>query len=326
MNRREMVGLTLSSLASAVMPISARAESQYPDRPIRLIVPFAAGGVVDVVGRLWADKVKPHLGTVVVENRGGASGTIGAAEVARSQPDGYTLLLGNTSTQALNPVIMAHAPYNPAKDFTSIAILANSAIAIGVNPSVPAKNLTELVAYLKANSGKVSYGSAGTGTYTNLAGEMFKQVAGTADLTHIPYKGGGPVISDVISGHIPMMMINITRQILALHKSGKIRIVAVFTPKRLAVLPDVQAAAETYPSLVAMLFTGVFAPAATPKPIIDKIAQESRAAIASEEFKQKLASAGFEPVLDTPEEAQRFVAAEHARIVKLVPSLGFKLK
>jgi len=327
LNRRGLLILASSALTTkALTPVSALTQSKYPDRPIRLIVPFAAGGVVDVVARLWVDKMTPLLGTIVIENRGGASGTIGAVEVARSQPDGYTILLGNTSTQVLNPAIMQNSSYDAVKDFAAIGIVANSAISIGVHPSLPVKNLNELIAYIKAHPGKISYGSAGAGTFTNLAGEMFKQLAEIPDLIHIPYKGGGPVITDVVSGHIPMMMINITNNVLELHNTGKIRIIAVFNPKRLGVLPDVQAAAETLPTLIAALFIGVFVPAATPKTIIQQIAQASRTAIAGEDFKQKLVAAGFEPVLDTPEEAQRYLEAEHTRIVPLVKSLGFKLQ
>ncbi|HEY6993655.1 MAG TPA: tripartite tricarboxylate transporter substrate-binding protein [Xanthobacteraceae bacterium] len=327
MHRRGMVLGALAALAAtALSPAGARAQSDYPNRTIKLIVPFAAGGVVDVIGRLWADKMKPLLGTVMVENQGGASGSIGAAEVARAAPDGYTLLLGNTSTQVLNPAIMARPPYDPAKDFVAVTIVANSAIALGVHPSVPANNLTELIAYIKANPGKTTYGTAGAGTFTHLAGEMFKQMAGTPDLIHVPYRGGGPVIADVVSGHVPMMAINITNQVIALHKTGKIRLVAVFTPKRLTVLPEVPAAAETLPGLIAALFIGVFAPAATPQAVIDRIAQAHRTAITGEDFKSKLMESGFEPIVDTPDEALRFIAAERARIIPLAQSLGFKLK
>jgi tripartite-type tricarboxylate transporter receptor subunit TctC len=325
--RRGIVLCALSALAAtALLPAGASAQSDYPNRTIKLIVPFAAGGVVDVIGRLWADKVKPLLGTVVVENQGGASGSIGATEVARAAPDGYTLLLGNTSTQVLNPAIMARPPYDPAKDFVAVGIVANSAIAIGVHPSLPAKNLTELIAYIKINPGKTSYGTAGAGTFTHLAGEMFKQMAGTPDVTHIPYRGGGPVTADVVSGHIPMMAINITSQVIELHKTGKIRLVAVFTPKRLAILPEVPAAAETLPGLVAALFIGVFAPAATPNAVIDRIAQAHRTAVTSDDFTSKLAKSGFEPIVDTPDEALRFITAERVRIIPLARSLGFKLE
>ncbi len=190
MNRRDLLVLSSSTLAATTLAsIGASAQTKFPDHPIRLIVPFAPGGVVDVIGRLWADKMQTLLGTVVVENRGGASGTIGTAVVARAPPDGYTLLLGNTGVQVLIPAIMRSVPYDPEKDFATIGIIANSAISICVNPSVPAKNLPELVAYIKARPGKVFYGTAGTGTYANLAAEMFKQRTETPDVTGVPYKG-----------------------------------------------------------------------------------------------------------------------------------------
>jgi tripartite-type tricarboxylate transporter receptor subunit TctC len=325
MNRRHFFAISAASLAALVaVPFFSSAQGQYPDRSIRLIVPFAPGGVVDVVARLWGEQVKGPLGTVVVENHAGGGGVIGASEVSRAQPDGYTILLGNTSTQVLNPAIMANPPYDPAKAFQTVSILANSAVSIAVNPNVPAKTLAELTAHIKANPGKLSYGSPGAGTFTHLAGEMYKQLAGTPDLTHIPYRGAGPGISDLVSGHIPAMFLNITNQVIELHKSGKIRIVAVLTPKRLDVLPDVPTGTETLPNLVAMLFTGLFVPAGTPAAVIDRIAQANRAAMNNAEYKAKLVGAGMDPVSDTPAEAQRFVDAERDRLVPLVKSTGFK--
>jgi tripartite-type tricarboxylate transporter receptor subunit TctC len=322
MNRRDLLILA----SSALLPAAAAAQTKYPDRPIRLIVPFAPGGVGDIVGRMWADKMTALLGTVVIENRSGASGMIGASEVARAEPDGYTILLGNTSTQVLNPLIVPNPPYDAVKDFAAIGIVANSPFTIAVNPSVPARTYGELVAYIKANPGKMSYGSAGTGTITHLAGELFKQVAGTPDVTHIPYKGGGPSVSDLISGHIPIVAVSITSSVLELHRTGKIRIVMVMSPQRVAVLPEVQSAADTDPRLVASIYMGLFAPAATPRPIIERIAQATRAAGESEDYKHKLLAAGFDPVLDTPAEAQRFLETERRRIGPLVKSLNFKLQ
>ncbi len=326
MNRREVILCTVSALATAGLASAASAQTDYPNRPIKLIVPFAAGGIVDVTARLWAEKVRSLLGTVVIENQGGASGSIGASEVARAVPDGYTLLLGNTSTQILNPSLMPRPPYDPAKDFITISIIGKSPVAIAINPSLPVKTLAELVAYIKSNPGKLTYGSPGAGTFTNLAGEMFKQQAGVSDVTHIPYRGGGQSIADVISGHIPMIVVTITDYVVELHKTGKLRLIAIMAPERMKILPDVPAAMETYPNLIAALFVGVFAPAATPKAIVDRIAQANRAAISSDDFKSKLISGGFEPVLDTPDEAQRYLQAESGRIVPLVKSLGFKLQ
>ena len=190
MDRRKLMRVGLAGLSASVLsPIAAFAQSRYPDRPIRVIVPFSAGGATDVVGRLWADRVRPALGTVVIENKASGGGALGASEVARAQPDGYTLLFGNTSTQVLLPVLMSPPLYDPLKDFAAVYILCLSPTVIVVHPSVPARTLAELIAYAKANPGRLSYGSAGTGTLTNLAGELFKQLIGAPDIVHIPYKG-----------------------------------------------------------------------------------------------------------------------------------------
>src|SRR5262245_7916483 len=186
MNRRELLALGSAALAGALTPRLASAQGNYPERPIKLVVAFSAGGVNDVVGRQWVERVKTLLGTVYVENQGGGSGTIATGEVARAQPDGHTILLGSTSTMVLNPMTMAKVPYDAAKDFVPIGILAVSTTSIVVHASVPVKNLKELIAYAKANPGKLSYGSAGIGTMSNLSGVLFKQLTGLNDVLHIP--------------------------------------------------------------------------------------------------------------------------------------------
>ena len=319
MNRRQLLAL---GLAAALPSLPALAQD-FPSRPIRLVVPFSPGGVVDVIARLWVEEMK-DLGTFVIENQGGAGGITGASAVARAQPDGYTMLLGNTSTQVVNPMVMASPPYDPAKAFAAVAIVANSAVSIGVHPDVPAKTVPELVAYIKANPAKASYGSPGAGTLTHLAGEIFKQLAGTPELAHVAYRGAGPGITDLVAGHIPMMMLNVTSQVLELHRTAKIRLVAVCTPRRLGVLPEVPAAAETMPQLVAQLFTGLFVPASTPRAVIDKVASVNAKAMTSEAFRKKLVEAGFEPVADTPAQAQQFIDEEIARLGPLIRSTGFK--
>lgn len=320
MNRREILTLGLAAAALPALPAFAQS---YPDRPIRLVVPFSPGGVVDVIARLWVEEMR-SLGTFVIENQGGAGGVTGAGAVARAQPDGYTMLLGNTSTQVVNPMVMANPPYDPAKAFATVAIIANSAVSIAVNPAIPVKNIAELVAYIKANPAKSSYGSPGVGTLTHLAGEIFKRLTDTPEFAHVAYRGAGPGITDLVAGHIPAMMLNVTNQVLELHHTGKIRLIAVCTPKRLGVLPDVPAAAETMPQLIAQLFTGLFVPAATPRAVIDKVAEVNRKAMASEAFTKKLVEAGFEPVVDTPAEAQRFIDEEIARLGPLIKATGFK--
>jgi len=315
----------VAAAAAALSPLGAIAQAPYPDKPIRLVVPFAPGGVVDTVGRLWAQRVGPGLGTVIVDNRGGAGGTIGTAEVARAQPDGYTLLLGNTSTQVLNPATMARPPYDPVKDFITIDIIAISATSIIVHPSLPVRDVSSLIAYAKANAGKLSYGSAGAGTVTHLAGEMFKQRGGGLDIVHVPYKGAGPGIADLVSGYVPIMTPNITGQLLSLHEAGKVRILAVNAAQRLKAAPNIPTAVETLPDMIALVFSGVFAPAGTPRPIVDRISQLTRTALADPAFQNTLVQSGFEPVLDSsPEKAQSFIEQEHKRLVPVIKAAGFK--
>ena len=233
MKRRDVLAAALGSLAApALGPLSAFAQSKYPERPIRLIIPFPPGGVNDAVGRPWADKMKSLLGTVVVENIGGAGGAVGAAAVARAQPDGYTLLLGSGGTQVIIPIASRHPQYDPAKAFEPISILGVTAVCIAVHPSVPAQNLAALIAHAKANPGKLSYGSAGAGTMTHLTGELFKVLTGMAGIVHVPYRGAGPAITDAISGHIPMITPNVTGQVIELHRTGKLRMLAVTTRAR----------------------------------------------------------------------------------------------
>jgi len=325
MNRRTLLTFAVTWVAlSALTPFAAYAQSQYPTRPIRVVVPFPPGGVVDTIARLWAQKAGPLLGAIVVDNRGGAGGVIGSGEVARAQPDGYTLLIGNTSTQIINPAVMRRPPYDPAKDFVTIDMIAISATSIMVHPSLPVQNLKQLIAYAKANPGKLSYGSAGAGTLTHLAGEMFKQRAGGLKIVHVPYRGVGLAVTDLVSGYIPMMTPNVTGQLLALYKSGKIRILSVNAPTRLKAAPEIPATVEFLPNMVARLFSGVFAPAGTPKPIVDRVSEVTRKALADAAFQQKLVLSAFDPVLDSsPEKAQRFLDEEREQLMPLIKATGF---
>ncbi len=235
MRRRDVLALGLVALsAPAIVSRRVSAQSRYPDRPIRLVIPFTTGGVNDAVGRPWADKMKALLGTVVVENIGGAGGGLGAAAVARARPDGYTILLGGMGSQVIVGVATNRANYDPIADFTPIALLGVTALTIAVHPSVPAQTLTELIAYAKANPGKLSFGSSGAGAMTHLTGELFKSLAGLPDIVHIPYRGGGPLISDLISGHIPIIAQSVTANMMELHETGKVRMLCVTSPKRLA--------------------------------------------------------------------------------------------
>jgi tripartite-type tricarboxylate transporter receptor subunit TctC len=328
MNRRDILKGSAALMAVTLSPLGAAAQGRYPDRPIKLIVPFAPGGATDVAGRLWAEKIKPLVGTVVIENKASGGGAPGTTEVARAQPDGYTLLFGNTSTQVLLPVLMPRPPYDPVKDFTAISILCVSPTVIVVNEKVPVRTLRELIAYAKANPGKLSYGSAGAGTLTNLAGELFKELIGAPDIVHIPYKGSAPGVADLAAGHIPMMTPNIGGPLIDFHRTGKVRILAVAHETRLKIAPDIPTAIEAgLPGMVASNFNGLFAPAGLAPAIVDQLADATRRVMAEPEFQRTLVTSGFEPIVDSgPQQTQRLVSDELARWKPIIQATNFKLE
>src|SRR5438309_2326875 len=329
MRRRDVLALGLVALsAPAVTSRRSRAQSRYPDRPIRLVIPFTTGGVNDAVGRPWADKMKALLGTVVVENIGGAGGGLGAAAVARARPDGYTILLGGMGSQVIVGVATNRANYDPVADFEPIAILGVTALTIAVHPSVPAQTLLELISYAKANPGKLSFGSSGAGAMTHLTGELFKSLAGLPDIIHVPYRGGGPLIVDLVSGQITMIAQSVTANMIELHETGKVRMLCVTSPERLSAYPSIPTAVEAgSANMVAQNFIGLFAPARTPTPVIDRIADATRAAMADQQFRQAFVASGFEPLPDsTPEKARHFVADEVARWTPIIKTIGLKIE
>ena len=329
LGRRQFLRYGIAAASTSMLPALLPAPAfGYPDRPIRLVVPFSPGGATDVAARLWAEQMKPSLGTIVVENKGGGGGVIGATEVARSQPDGQTLLFGNTSTQVLIPAIMPKPPYDAVKDFAGVYIVCLSPTCIVVHESVPAHTLTEFIAYAKANASKLSYGTAGAGTMTNLSGELFKHLIGAPEITHIPYKGAAPGVTDLAAGHIPMMTPNIGGPLLQFHRAGKVRILAIAAQQRMKAAPDIPTAIEAgLPGMVAANFNGLFARAGTPKPILDRLGQLTRAALAEEAVQKSLITSGFEPILNSgPEEASRMVADELARWVPIIKAIGFKMQ
>jgi tripartite-type tricarboxylate transporter receptor subunit TctC len=329
MRRRDVLASGLAALgASALTPRSALAQAKYPDRPIRLVIPFTPGGVNDAVGRPWADKMKTLLGTVIVENIGGAGGGLGAAAVARARPDGYTILLGGMGSQVIVGVATNRANYDPIGDFEPIAILGVTALTIAVHPDVPARTLTELIAYAKANPGKLSFGSSGAGAMTHLTGELFKSLAGTPDIVHVPYRGGGPLIVDVVSGHIPMIAQSVTGHMMELHETRKVRMLCVTSPHRLVAFPSLPTAVEAgLPGMVAQNFIGLFAPAKTPPAIIEQLSQATRNAMADQQFKQAFIAAGFDPFPDsTPDKTRQFVEEEITRWAPVIKAIGLKLE
>ncbi|MBM3526558.1 MAG: tripartite tricarboxylate transporter substrate binding protein [Alphaproteobacteria bacterium] len=326
MRRRDVLKLGLAASATALAAPSVRAQA-YPSRPVKLVVPFAAGGVNDIVGRQWAEKVKGALGNVYVENHGGGGGTIGVMEAKRQDADGHTVLFGSASTMVLNEMTRTTLHYDPRKDFVPIAVFCVTTASIAVHPSVPAKNLQELVAHIKANAGKLTFGSAGTGTMSHLTGELFKLKTGLKDLTHVPYKGAGPGMADLVSGHIPIMSPNISKQVLNFHDGGKIRVLAAASPKRLKGAPTIPTGIEQgIPDFVGQLFLGIFVRAGTPKPAIDKITEATRAAMADAAFEKFLLDSGFEPVSYIGADAGlKYMAEEFKRWKPVVDAIGLKV-
>jgi tripartite-type tricarboxylate transporter receptor subunit TctC len=325
-SRRAVLRLAAGGAALPAMPRAAVAQA-YPTRTIRLVVPFAPGGAFDAIGRPWAERMKPLLGTVVVENIGGGGSSLGAAAVARATPDGYTILLGGTQTHVNETLLKARPLYDPIKDLAPIAAAAAYFLAIAVHPAVPVRGIDELIAYAKANPGKVSYGHAGVGTIQHLTGELFKSLTGTSDIAQIPYRGTGPAIADLVAGQIPVGIAGVTGQVLELHRAGKLRVLAVTSPARLTAAPELPTAAELgFAGLTVTGSIGLLAPTGTPPDIIEQIAQATRMAVAEPGYRQMLVDAGMEaPVDPGPETFRRSLAADVALWAPVVKALALKL-
>jgi tripartite-type tricarboxylate transporter receptor subunit TctC len=326
LSRRKVLHLAAGAAALLALSQVARAQA-YPTRPIRLVIPFPPGGAFDAVGRPWADKMKPLLGTVVVENNGGGGGSLGAASVARARPDGYTLMLGGTITHVNEAILKSRPLYNPVKDLDPIATVAANFLCIAVHPSVPAQNLKEFIAYAKANTGKLSYGHAGVGSIQHLTGELFKSLAGTPEIVQVPYRGTGPLITDIVGGQVQMGTPGVTGQVIEFHRSGKMRVLAVTSPTRLVAAPELPTAAELgFPGMTVTGSIGLLAPAGTPIRIIEQIAEATRTAVAEPAFRQMLIDAGIEPALDSnPEKFRQSLAADVALWTPVVNALGLKI-
>jgi tripartite-type tricarboxylate transporter receptor subunit TctC len=306
--RRKFLHLAAGALA---LPASRLAHAQaYPSRPVRVIVPFAPGGQTDVVARLIAQKLSERLGQqFYVENAAGAGGNIGAGRAAQAAPDGYTILFIDGIAFTANPSLYAKVPYDPVNDFDAVAIGATTMQVLAVNPSIPAQTVQELVALIKANPGKYSYGSAGVGTGAHLTGELFRTSL-NLDLVHVPYGGGGPAIAAAVAGHTPLSFGSAAATIPQ-HQDGKLRALAVGGSSRLKGLPSIPTFREAgFPDVDCNAVVGVLAPAKTPKDIIALLNREIVAAVAPPEVKERLTSLGFETATATPDELAAFLKAE----------------
>ena len=325
--RRRFLHLVAGAAAVSAAPRLAAAET-YPARPIRLVLPFPPGGVFDIVGRPWADKVKAELGTVFIDNQPGAGGSLAAQIVAHALPDGYTIFLGASSIHLTEMILREHPLLDPMKELVPAAMIAIACFGITVHPSVPVHTLMELVDDIKANPGKMSYGSAGAGTMNHLSGELLKSLTGIKDLPHVPYRGSGPGMADLVGGQIPIYIAAMTSQVLEFHRTGKLRLLAITNDKRLPVCPDIPTAAESgVPELVTTQVIGIFAPAGTAEPVLAKIGEANHVAMADPAYQQTLVSQAVIPVTDwTPERFNRFMAEDVARWSPLVKAIGVRLE
>ncbi len=313
----------LAAACTLLSPVSAVAQA-WPSKPIRLMVPFPPGGSTDIVARIVAQKLGERLGqSMVIENRGGAGGTIGTAAVAKSAPDGYTLGVASTSTHVVAPSVYAKLDYDPVKDFAPISLMAVSPYLLVVNPSVPAKSLQDLVALAKKQPGKLNYASAGVGSTTHLAMEMLKLASGTY-LLHIPYNGNGPAGTAVVGGQVEVLFGSLPA-LLPHAKSGRVRALAVGTPKRSPSLPDVPTVAELgYPGFDASLWLAFMAPAGTPQPILERLNREIAAVIGAADTRESLDKAGAEPLTSTPAELAAAIRDGVPKYAQVIKAAGVK--
>src|SRR3954468_6461189 len=307
----------------AVLALPAQAQ-EWPTKQVTLIVPFSAGGTTDLFGRLLANQMQQKFGKpFIVENRAGAGGNIGAAAVAKAAPDGYTFLVGTVSTHAINPFIYSKLPYDTVKDFQPVSLIAGLPHILVVHPSLPANNVVELIAHLKANPEKLSYGSSGTGTSIHLAAELFKIKTGTT-MTHVPFRSSGDIMNNLTGGHINLAFDNITLAWPQV-KAGRLRALAVSSTERSAIAPDVPTVADTIPGFEATSWHGVFAPAGTPKAIVDAMAAEMKRILNLPEVKDKLFEIGAVASPMTPEEFTKFIDGERAKWSEVVKSANVKV-
>ena len=318
--------IALAALAAACFSIPAAAQSDYPNRPVKLVVGFAPGGSTDIVARIVAQRLGEKLGqTVIVENKAGAGGTIGADSVAKAAPDGYTLTLGTTSTHAIAAGAYSKLPYDPVKDFTHISLVAITPYLLVVNPALPAKTLPEFVNHAKANAGKLNYGSAGNGTATHLSMEMLKDAA-KIDLQHIPYKSNADADRAILSGDVQTVFGSMPA-LLQNAKAGKVKPIAVGTGTRSPALPDIPTVAEQgYPGFEAALWLGIMGPAGMPKPVVDKLHKALVEVVAMPEFKTAMDTNGAEPLSSkSPQDFTDMLRGQVDKYVKITKAIGIKL-
>jgi tripartite-type tricarboxylate transporter receptor subunit TctC len=320
-------GLTALLLATvAGLPGQAGAQTAgYPNKPVTIIVPFTAGGNTDAFARMVGDELDKALGQrFLVENKPGAGGNLGAAQVARATPDGYTLGMGTVSTHAINPSLYKKLPYDPDTAFAPVSLIATLPNVLVVNPEIQAKSVPELVDLLKAKPGEHTYASSGPGTSPHLGAELFATRTGTK-MTHVPYKGSGQSIMDVVAGHVDMVFDNIPTAAQQA-KAGKVRALAVTSLERAPLLPDVPAMAEFLPGFEATSWHGLFAPGGTPKEIVDKVSGEVQRIMKLPHIQERMQAMGAKPIGNTPDEFAQHISVERKKWAEVVKASGVSLE
>ncbi len=323
--RRNLLAVGLAIAATSALSLQASAQEAWPNKPIRLVVPFTPGGVTDTSGRLVAEHLSKRLGQqVVVDNKPGASGNIGTGQVVTAAADGYTLLLGFDGTMVINPHVFAKVPFDTLKDFAPVGKIGDATLILVAHPDVPAKNLTELIALSKTQAGGLSYGTSGTGGTPHIAGELLKARTG-ANLTHIPYKGGGQALTDVIGGSIPLVY----TAVAGAHghvKSGKLKAIAVSSAKRSSSLPDTPTFAEGgMADFVVNSWVGILAPAKTPSAVLERLTTELNAVLNDPVVREKLQVLGIEASPGSAEQFRDELKRDLARYAQVVKTAGIKL-
>ncbi|HJQ57454.1 MAG TPA: tripartite tricarboxylate transporter substrate binding protein [Vineibacter sp.] len=326
MTRRQFGASAAALAASAAGGVPPAAAQGYPNKAITVVVPFPPGGTTDVIGRLVAQEMSKSMGQpIVVDNKAGANGNIGSAQVAKATPNGYTLLVTGVGSNAVNHGLYAQMPYDSRKDFAHVTQLTSGPNVLVVNPAFPAKSFKELIALLKANPGKYNYASSGNGASGHMAMEFLK-ISAEVKVEHIPYKGGAPALNDVIAGEVPMMFINQDMPLPHM-RTGKLRVLAVASLERNPSYPDTPTIAESgYPGFAAVSWNGLAAPAGTPKEIIDKLHAEAVKALNSPAIKDKLLEQGFVPGGMSPADMAAFVGAEMDKWAKVAKASGAKIE
>ena len=321
LSRRDALTVLIAASAMIVAPIAL---AQYPNKPIRVVVPFPAGGTTDILARAASQKLSEAFGQpVIVDNRPGAGGNIGAELVAKSPNDGYTLLMGTVGTHAINTALYAKMPYDHVKDFVPIVLVAGVPNVLVIHPSVPANSVQELIAYGKANPGKLNFASSGSGTSIHLAGELFKVSTGV-QMQHVPYKGSAPALSDLLGGQVQLMFDNLPSALPHI-KGGKLKALAVTSAKRAPALPDTPTIAEAGVSgFEASSWFGLLAPAGTPRDVVVKVNAEVAKWLATADAREKLTAAGANAAGGSPEDFVAHIAAETSKWAKVVKESGAK--